>query len=218
MKRLIAPALITALIISGAALLDGKPASYSLFTGSPPKIDSILIDPASCKAKCERSKISENVHKHVQDENLSFNFSSDNMSMTFEKEVGIRNGYYLLKNNKFNGGFFNLDLTHALEPTMWSKSDAPSKKGSLKIIRFDTIGNDILKRRVIADFHAGDTTGRISFPATVTFSDSTNQKPARLQGNFVIDALVWKLYPVDTNATVTKDELNFILDIVSKKQ
>ncbi len=207
---------IAILIIPGAVLLQGKP--LAVFTGSPAKTDSVSIDTSACKASCERSKVSKDMHKQVNNGNASFNFNAADMSMTFEKTVTITSGKYILKNNRFNGGIIRLDLTDALYPKMWSSSDAQKKSGSLKIIRLDTIGNDISKCRVIADFHVRDTTGRISFPATVNFSDSTHQKPSRLQGNFVIDALAWKLFPVDTNATVTKDGLNFILDVVSKKQ
>lgn len=217
MKRFIAPFLISSLIISGALLLYGAPAHYH-YTGTPAKIDTISIDPALCASNCERSKVWSSLHRHSEDEHGTTDFNVSNMSMTFEKKVGVNTGYFLLKNNKFNGGMINLNLTDALEPKVFPKTQSTYQTGYLKIIRFDTIGNDTINRRVVADFHARDTTGRISFPAIVTFSDNANQKPAHVKGNFVIDALVWKLYPVDSTAVVTKDELKFSLDLITKKQ
>jgi hypothetical protein len=218
MKRLITPLLIASPIIFCILFFNGTVSTNFAFAATPPKIDSIIIDPSACKANCERSKIWSSLHRHTENENgMISDISVSNMSMTFEKAVGIKNGYFLLKNSIFNGGTIHLNLTDALEPKVFPKGVSRVQMGYLKIIRMDTLGNDSLNRRVTADFHAGDTTGRISFPAMVTYSDAANQKPSRLKGNFVIDALTWKLFPVDTTAVITKDELNFIIDIVSKK-
>src|ERR1044072_8637241 len=143
MKRFITPLLILVLVISGIFLLNGKPASYPVFPGSPAKIDSVRIDPSLGSAKCERSKIWSSLHRHTENSDGSsstFNFS--NLSMTFEKEVGISSGYYWLKTNLFSGGRINLTLTHALEPKVMSSDDAPKKTGYLKIIRIDSLGKD----------------------------------------------------------------------------
>lgn len=210
--------LLAVLAVFCLVLLAFGPSRFApVFKKSVVRIDSIAIDQFASTLSCDRHKVSKNFNRNTNDGQVKISISASDIDMTFTKSGKVLGGAWLLRDGKFAGGVFDLNLTDILEPSMWSsRTGAKLQRGKLRILSFDN--KDVAEgfTRVYAEIQFPDTTGKISFPVEMIYQDN-NFYPTELKGNFPIDAKAWHLYPRDTTQEISKDDLLFKLKLVTKK-
>lgn len=189
-----------------------------------PNRDSIVIDIAKSSFDCTRSKEVSDVDKQVKIFGAMVNVKMDNVAFSANTKLDIKNGYWFMLDKKFECGKIILDMktVAALKIGEDEKVEVgnpdylESKKyptSTLTILSFDSIPDNKKKLLVNAKLQIKDTTANISFPAKLEYTDVVNPSvPTKLNGEFIIDGIKWKLNP--KNAKVTKDELLFKVTLV----
>jgi hypothetical protein len=210
--------LLLVLAVVGFVLVAFRTSRFAPVAKNPiVRIDSIAIDQFASTLSCDRHKISKNFKRNTDDGQVKISISASDIDMTFTKPGKVLGGAWLLRDGKFSGGVFDLNLTDILEPSMWtSRTGSKLQRGKLRILSFDN--KDVAEgfTRAYAEIQFPDTTGKISFPVEMIYQDN-NFYPTELKGNFPIDAKAWHLFPRDTTQEISKDDLLFKLKLVTKK-
>ena len=189
-----------------------------------PNRDSILIDLAKSSFDCTRSKEVKEFEKDVKLFGSKMSIKMDNAAFSSNAKLDIKDGYWFMLDKQFECGKIILDMKKVAalkigedekveigNPDYLESQKYPT--ATLTILSFDSIPDNKKKILVNAKLQIKDTTASISFPAKLEYSDAANSSvPTKLNGEFKIDGIKWKLNP--KNAKVTKDELLFKVVLV----
>lgn len=193
-----------------------------------PRQDSFSIDIDKSSFDCTRSKTVKDVDKQIKIGNSVINMKMDNASFSASTSIKIKKAWWFSLDKKTDGGKVILDMKSVAALQIGKDEEIEtgnpgyleSKKyptATLTILRLDSIPGNSKKLNVVCKLQIKDTTGEVSFPAKVEYSDNLHPEvPGKLTGDFHIDGIKWALNP--KNAKVLKDDLAFHVILITTKK
>jgi polyisoprenoid-binding protein YceI len=144
------------------------------------------------------------------------NFSVDDARYTAVGTLGLEEGWWQVKQGKFDGGVIKLDMNTIAALQINDKNEVELRspdyldvaKYPFATIRVKSITSRNDSSIVKAEITIKDTTAKVEFPAKVDWG--AGNTPKTFAGRFVIDGKAWKLFRPRAGQEISEDRLEFL--------